>query len=259
VRIIDAFPYGYGPEVLLIRLHELADVVDLHVIVEADHTFAGKPREFAWPTLVQEPEFAPFAGKVVLHTVRTLPRDPWEQEEHLRDVVLETALGLARDRDRILFGDHDEIPHPEAVEGAAKHVAYDARLLTRYHEWHLNRRAVMTGEPPRSHIWEFRQPLLLHADEGRVGSLVRASQTGVNLGPKGWHLTLQGGPEAAYDKLQATAHTELQALTFGEVSRMHRLGLDILGRCALETALDDELPRFVQAHLDYYRKRGMIA
>lgn len=261
--IIDAFPYGYGPEVLLIRLHELADVVDLHVIVEADRTFAGKPREFAWPTLVQQPEFAPFADKVILHKVHTQPRDPWAQEEHLRDVVLDTALGLARTGDRILFGDHDEIPHPLAIRAALQDEQHDARLWTRYHEWHLNRRAVPRADilgGQRPHLWEFRQPLLLHSDEGRVGSLVRACQVGWDNWPAvGWHLTLQGGPDACYDKLQATAHTELQALTFGEVRRMHRLGLDILDRCALEFVPTDELPAFVQANLDDYVKRGMIA
>lgn len=256
MRVIDAFPYGYGPEVLLIRLHELADVVDLHVIVEADRTFAGKPREFAWPTLVDLPEFAPFAGKVRLHKVHAEPREPWAQEEHLRDVVLDTALGFARAGDRILFGDHDEIPHPDAVRAALKDEHHDARLWTRYHEWHLNRRAVLkpTFVP---HLWEFRQPLLLHAGEERVGSLVRAAQTGVSMGPFGWHLTLQGGPDACYDKLQATAHTELQALTFGEVRRMHRLGLDILDRCALEITAD--VPRYVSDNLEHYVKNGMIA
>lgn len=257
--IIDAFPYGYGPEVLLIRLHELADVVDLHVIVEADRTFADKPREFAWPTLVQQPEFAPFRDKVCSHVTYLGPDEPWSLEERLRDVVLEAALSHARTGDRILFGDHDEIPHPNAVREALKDELYDARLWTRYHEWHLNRRATsrqLTGGP---HRWEFRQPLLLGADEERVGSLVRAAQAGVSRGPWGWHLTLQGGPDACYDKLQATAHTELQALTFGEVRRMHRLGLDILDRCALEIVPDDELPRYVQANLGDYVKRGMIA
>lgn len=256
--IIDAFPYGYGPEVLLIRLHELADVVDRHVIVEGSLTYAGKPRDFAWPTLVEQPEFAPFADKVTLHAVHLEPRDPWEQETHLRDVVLDTARGLARTGDRILFGDHDEIPHPDAVREALIWSDVDARLWTCYHEWHLNRRAVQQGGR-RPHLWEFRQPLLLHAEEERSGSLVRACQTGQDVGPLGWHLTLQGGPDAVYDKLQATAHTELQRLTFADVRRMHRLGLDILDRCGLEFVPDDELPRYVQANLDDYRKRGMIA
>lgn len=258
MSVIDAVPYGYGPEVLLIRLHELADVVDRHVIVEGDRTFAGKPREFAWPTLVEQPEFASFADKVTLHKVHLEPRDPWEQETHLRDVVLDTALGLARTGDRILFGDHDEIPHPAAVREALKDEHHDARLWTRYHEWHINRRAVLKGGA-RPFLWEFRQPLLLRAEEERPGSLVRARQAGHDIFPTGWHLTLQGGPDACYDKLQATAHTELQALTFGEVRRMHRLGLDILDRCALEIVPTDELPAFVQANLEDYVKRGMIA
>jgi beta-1,4-mannosyl-glycoprotein beta-1,4-N-acetylglucosaminyltransferase len=255
--IIDAFPYGYGLEVLLIRLAELADVVDRHIIVEADRTYAGKPREIAWPTLAETPEFAPYASKVILHVVHVEPRDPWEQEEHLRDVVLDTALGFARPGDRILFGDHDEIPHPDAIVEAHERGVYRARLRTRYHEWHLNRRAVFKG-PGSPHLWEFRQPLLLPHDEGRVGSLVRAAQgPSLDVGPYGWHLTLQGGPDAVYDKLQATAHTELQSITFGEVNRRFRLGLDLLDRCALEDVPDDELPRFVRDNLTHYRRKGL--
>jgi hypothetical protein len=173
--------------------------------------------------------------------------------------VLDTALGFARPGDRILFGDHDEIPHPDAIVEALKDEHHDARLWCRYHEWHLNRRATLKDPRafPGAHLWEFRQPLLLHPDEGRVGSLVRACQTGRDVFPTGWHLTLQGGPDAVYDKLQATAHTELQSITFGEVNRRFRLGLDLLDRCALEDVPDDELPRFVRDNIAYYRRKGL--
>lgn len=245
--IVDAFPYAYGPEILLIRLHELAGVVDRHLIVEADTTHAGRPRTPHWPQLRDDPLFAPFRDRVDwvwVEVPRSVDR-PIAREGWIRSAVLDAVRGMSYASDDlwVLFGDHDEIPHPEAIAEvfAARFPA--ARLLTRYHEWYLNLRA--TGGP---HLWEFRQPLLFRLwwAARESGEKVRAGQNGwMNLFAAGWHLTLQGGADAVAEKLRTFAHTELSRFTAPLISSLMEQRRDILDRTPLELVPDEELPRAV--------------
>lgn len=273
--VLDAFPFGYGEDVLLIRLRELADVVDLHLIVEADRWHGGQPRSPLWPVLERRPEFAPFRDRVVYHYLRTPGQieNPWHREEWLRDQVLDLARQQLITtpnrsvRDYVLFGDHDEIPHVNAIAEAVGSGLDFARLWTRYHEWFLNLRA--GGSP--AYLWEFRQPLLFRAGRvGQDGRHVRAQQffgTAVEFGKQpdstvdgmtGWHLTLQGGPDAVFDKLQVCAHTELRKLTREDVRAKLDARADLLLRCPLHWAPETEWPFTVRADADYWTERGYL-
>lgn len=271
--IFDAFPFAYGPEVLDIRLHELAGVVDRFVIVEADRTFTGREREPLWPVLASTPRFADVADRVDW-TWQEMPAEhvgsPWAADGWIRDATLDAVHDLAGGQDYVLFGDHDEIPHPDAVRHVTEYGVPRARLWGRYHEWFLNLAAV--GGP---YLWEFRQPLMFYVnalpssstDTLPTGSTLRAGQFspgvglaleyGRNFGPwsSGWHFTLQGGPAAVAEKLAATAHTELQRIDATAVMGRRE---DILGRCLLQQVPKTELPRYVQDHFDHFASLGML-
>jgi len=277
--IIDAFPLGYGADVLLIRLRELADMVDRHVIVEADLWHTGARREPLWPQLVDRPEFAPFADKVAWywHVTPDAVRTPWQREEWLRDVVLDDArdqvVRLRREslrHDFVLFGDHDEIPHPAALRRVLADGVDFARLWTRYHEWYLN----LAKADPDPALWEHRQPVLFRTcalPASITGQYVRAQQwrpvrwTGDreygHAGRddlRGWHLTLQGGLHEVHDKLQHGAHTELQSLGVCELGRRMDASLDLLDRCPLGKVPDGDMPQTVIKDLAYWAEKGML-
>jgi hypothetical protein len=261
--LIDAFPYAYGPEVLLLRFRELVDVVDLHVMVEADRTHTGVPRDFDWADLKELPEFAPFAHKVEWRGLTQAKAfgSPWLAEEYLRSSCLLHAKNVAvSDDDVILLADHDEIPNPRALARVMDDGIGRARLWGSYHEWFLDLRA--SGSP--GHIWEFRQPITLRAGDPaatgfEAGADLRALQwmgySAVELGKedsalRGWHMTLQGGAAAVRAKFRACAHTELQRFTLEQIELRIGRRLDILDRCALvETGL---LPQ--AAHDDYFKE-----
>lgn len=271
MTVFDAFPLAYGPEVLDIRLHELADVVDKFVIVEADRTFPGAAREPLWPALASTPRFRDVADRVDWTWV-TMPERmigyPWAADGWLRDVLLDIVLELADGQDYVLFGDHDEIPHPDAVRHVADRGIERARLWGRYHEWFLNLGAV--GGP---FLWEFRQPLLFRASEVERrpidGSTLRAGQFSPGTGraleygrdfgpwPSGWHFTLQGSLDAITEKLYATAHTELRKV-LPRVGEIRERREDIISRCALERVPDRSLPRYVQDNWEYFAGLGML-
>lgn len=269
--LIDVFPYAYVPQVLHLRMRELADVVDTHLIVEADITHTGERRPFAWPALSQLEAFAPFADKVQWCPITIPPgvNRAWSREEYIRSAcLLHARLAARNDDDVILFGDHDEIPHPRALARVLDDGVKRARLWGGYHEWFLNLRA--KGSP--GYIWEFRQPITLLADDPLIrpldettGAELRALQwqghDALELGKddpalRGWHMTLQGGAEEVWRKLQIGAHTELQRIRLTEVQYLMDTRQDILKRCPLRRCPDDEMPRSALSERHHYE--GMI-
>jgi hypothetical protein len=271
--IVDAFPYALNPEALLIRLRELRDIVTTHILVEADYTYAGEPREYAWPKLLRDDaRFAEFR-KRVHHVPMRLPDDlrpsvsergsaaAWRREGFIRDRTLaEAHVWSTRGQEGaiVLFGDHDEIPNPLAIEFALA-AGRRGRLLCRYYEWYLNVRAV---DSP-AHLWEAHQPLLMGGRDilGDTGQRLRASSQYYPLASSvlGWHYTLQGSAEDVHDKLAgATAHTELNTITLNEIRDRRDNLLDILDRCPLEIVPDTALPASVQSRMDEYRWKDLI-
>jgi beta-1,4-mannosyl-glycoprotein beta-1,4-N-acetylglucosaminyltransferase len=255
--IIDTFPLGYGPEVLLLRLRTLVSLVDRHVIIEADSTFSGKPREPLWPVLAQQERFGPYVDRV--HHVLISPPPgltPWGREEWMRDASLNAVHNLGEPNPLVILGDADEIPNPGAVRIVESRGYERARLYGRYHEWYLDLRAV--GSPYR---WEHRQPIMFRlasvGDES--GTSLRARQWHGSTGPTyqigypgtrrqafaGWHFTLQGGADACREKLQAGAHTELSGLSTRRLSELAEDRKDILDRCPLERVHFSGLPAAV--------------
>ena len=62
MRIFDCFLYNGEIEALELRLHELNDVVDAFVIVEATRTFSGNAKKLTFPT--QRANLSASAGKI---------------------------------------------------------------------------------------------------------------------------------------------------------------------------------------------------
>lgn len=112
--IVDVVTYAGEYECLLLRLHELAGVVDYHVLVEAMETFTGLPKPLHYEGR-DRARLGALASRV-LSCVAVLPRsdDPWARETYQRNMAL--RLLDARPADTVvLVGDVDEIPSAEAV------------------------------------------------------------------------------------------------------------------------------------------------
>lgn len=241
MKVFDVFPLGYETDVLLIRLLTLAGVVDEFCIVEADTTYAGRPREYLWPQLEKRPEFQPFRERVHWAPVALSDgpdRGPWERETAVRGRMLPLvdSCGATGD-DIVIVSDADEIPNPNAVR-FVQHVAAEGRIWRApgyYHQLRLDLRAVGSLRPgidrkndklPFGYLWEHRQPLIgprrlfRHAQKDR-----ELLQTAVpNVAPElyGWHLTCQGTPADIVDKLQSYSHTELARTREHDIERLIR-------------------------------------
>ena len=111
-RIFDCFIFYNEIELLKYRFELLKDVVDTFIIVEANITFSGKPKEMY---------FKNFGVKNIIYKVVDLPfKNPtneqvWENEKFQRN-FMETCLKDILDDDIVIFSDVDEIPDPETLK-----------------------------------------------------------------------------------------------------------------------------------------------
>ena len=131
--IYDAFMYSGEIECLLIRLHELADVVDRFILVEGDRTFTGQLKDRLYYHGHDEQRIPPALRERIIPVYAVLPEraaSPWDRETYQRNSIL-LGLGEARKDDVLLMGDVDEIPRASAVRdvvdqlGDKEQVAFD--------------------------------------------------------------------------------------------------------------------------------------
>ncbi len=238
------------PEILMANLNELSELVDVVVVVEATETFTGKR---SVPIVKDMISGTQHAGRVMAMTI-DFPSgmSAWGRDDWSRGAVGQAVGHVTgvNDETHVLFGDADEIPHPETLANALTEVgdaeAWMANVMQlpgRYHEWYLD--LVAVGSP--DHLWEFRQPVITtwgvlarrggERLRGESGRCIKAR------GPLGWHFTLQGGAEACATKLASYAHTELGDLD-AETLQAEFIDKerDILDRAGLVSIPISELP-----------------
>lgn len=131
--VFDAFLFFQELDILEIRLHELADSVDLFVLVEAAETFQGDAKPFHFEE--NRARFAPFLDKIA--TVRVSGSHepgpyatrryggkgyagelPWVRRGAQCNALID-GLVHARPTDWVMLSDLDEIPRAEMVRRVA--------------------------------------------------------------------------------------------------------------------------------------------
>jgi hypothetical protein len=240
--IIDCIMYSYEPDALAVRLATLQDVVDAHVIVEGNLTFRGAHR------VPVRPE-----GEKIQSFVVDLPEgpeiDPWTRETLQRNASVQLAVDTFGENNFFIIADADEIPHPEAVQAAAKRGR--GKLLTDYREWYANWRA-----PDE---WQlYHQPMLVRGSalrKGHTAQTIRESSGATpSVGPRGWHLSTLGSAVLAQEKLAAYSHSEYDTPEWNEqkalLSRIEAR-MDMFDRFSLEETHDlppciQDFPRLVR-------------
>lgn len=251
--IIDCILYNGEAECLDIRLHELAEVVDRHVIVEFDKTFTGKPKELHAVSHTDRLFYVALASALDVD-------DAWLRESYQRMALFEAVglSGVVADDDIILIGDADEIPSAGAVREAAKQatkgvqVAFDQTLCTYY----INNICV-------NQRWRGTQAV-------RYDYLKRVTPQGVrdyrNHAPYvvengGWHwssLVLNDPVGRLTAKIQAFSHQECnrsEVLDPENIRRRVALGQDIQGRTdvSFKVERNTPLPKYVSENKERFK------
>ena len=125
--VYDCFQFFNELDILKLRLHVMAPVVDKFVISEATETFSGMKKPLYFDE--NREMFAEFADKIIHVVVDDTP----EGDTHDRDTFQKNAVGRGlkgcMDDDIIIFSDLDEIPNPMKV----KEIISDCKEGVVYH------------------------------------------------------------------------------------------------------------------------------
>jgi beta-1,4-mannosyl-glycoprotein beta-1,4-N-acetylglucosaminyltransferase len=278
--IYDCFIFFNELELLELRLHELADVVDKVVLVEATKTHSNKPK----PLCYQEnrSRFAEFHDKIIHIIVDNLPdaKNAFVLERFQRNCI---ARGLVNCRpdDFVLVSDVDEIPRAATVAKVSRemrfrddwfssgaHAALNSQLVHKiFHRKGLRRRLrnihpfVLKFELSLyRHFMNCRsvQPafsygtrMLYFRDFSYAEEMRHSGYKIVENG--GWHFSFMGGVERIREKLAAYSHQERNLPQFTDpkvideqINRGAAVGgLDYQLRFV---PLDDSFPRYLLEH-----------
>jgi beta-1,4-mannosyl-glycoprotein beta-1,4-N-acetylglucosaminyltransferase len=273
--IYDTFTFYNELELLEVRLHELANVVDKFVLVEATRTHSNRPKPLYFAD--SKTSFSEFRDKIIHIVVNDLPdsQDPWVPERFQRNCILR-GLTNCRPDDLILVSDADEIPRATAVQEAREQLdsvggagvrpvrgllrcgastelfrktvrkinPFVRVFLQKACAFYLNCVCVSAPEWRGTRMTPFRD--FVTADEVRYSGRI-------TIPDGGWHFSYMGGVERIRQKLASFAHTEFNRAEYTDPQRISELinsGQDLFGHGEQFKffQLDGGFPRFVLEH-----------
>lgn len=242
--IVDCFPFFNELDLLEIRLHELAPVVDRFVLCEATLTHSGKPKP-----LYFSDNRARFSGfpitRVIVEDYHGIDlNDAWSLERHQRQVGVSSAVELFHP-DLLIVSDCDEIPSADAVRTASAISAQTQTFDMGMYYYYLNCRC-------DSLRWRRGQIVRPNGDRPNARQIRRTRHAPL-IWNAGWHFSYLGGVKKIQEKLAAFAHREkdiAQWNTEDEIASRVSAGRDLFDRddkyrFVIDRSLD-ALPKYVQ-------------
>lgn len=122
MKIFDCFPFLNEKEILELRFMELYDTVDYFVIVEANRSHNGTPKEFIFEK--NKNKYKKYLKKIIYIKVENMPEydpnDIFKLEYFQRRQIMRGLHGRAKLGDKILMSDCDEIPNVKAIKECLK-------------------------------------------------------------------------------------------------------------------------------------------
>ena len=251
-RIFNLMPFNDELAILKVHLAEMADHVDLFVIVESEVTFTGQPKPLYFAQ--HRHEFADYAEKIRHVVVPPHPPafdSPWGRDFRQRDLAVTAISGLAAPDDLVLLTDVDEIVAPHALEGFEHEFAGLRMALFRFF---LNYRPDPANFPVRrtGAVWKAKHLQKFGSSYARF-FLARRRDVPV-VDNCGWHFTSMADPERLVAKINSYAHQErsVEWRDLGHVDR--RLAAIRSGRLepGWERAEIEALPAYIRERPDEF-------
>jgi Glycosyltransferase family 17 len=214
MRIFDCFLYNGEIDVLLLRLHELHEVVDTFVVIEATKTFSGNAKHLTlrarWSRVKR------FAGKIryVMVTDDIESGDAWARERFQRNSI-QRGLEDAADTDLVCVSDVDEIPRAAVIRrirGEEPRVL-GFRLLLSY--FFLNYRNVAGPEANDAPCCAFPKDALRQHTPDQLRHGIRTGAIPAELiDDAGWHFSYLADLDGVKRKIAAFSHQEFNTPMF---------------------------------------------
>jgi beta-1,4-mannosyl-glycoprotein beta-1,4-N-acetylglucosaminyltransferase len=209
-KIFDCFKLLNELEILELRLMELNDVVDHFVIVESNKTHTGKNKEFNFE--INKDRFKDYLNKIIYVKVEDLPEysinNIWEAENFQRNCIMRGLDGVAKDGDKIIVSDVDEIPNKKIIlENIESDIWITFNQNLYYYYVNCQQNCYWDG-PIMANYGSFESPQQLR----------NAARSGHNNRRHGgWHYSFMGGPERIKYKVENIAESHLIINQVGNV------------------------------------------
>jgi len=268
-RIVDCTFFNDELDILEIRLAEHDKFCDYFVIVEGNKTFANKYKPYFFdlsnPRIMKIWE--KYKDRIYYHRISEYPSfESWGMENFSRNstgvgIVNFKERGLINDNDFVLLSDVDEIiDHKcmsdisvfESYIGSNFHVQYEYfHFLISFRYYYFNIEA--TNEPWSAPVltlvknYNSPQRLRHHNNENPIFFIENG----------GWHFSYMGGVNKIVEKLESSAHREIDKDEYKKSIKERIDNLqDILERPEhnYKKLDDNNYPQFVLDNLDRFGK-----
>lgn len=192
--IVNGIMFFQENDLFDIRYHELKDVIDAFVVVEASETFSGKrkSKNFRYSYLPN-----------VYHFMINFPsytKDAWQREYYQRNKIKDFAESLGAKY--LVFSDADEIPSREGIERwKSEGYPHNSAFLGETYYYYFNLCLV-------DHVIPCSVGIRLPIEDDLQS--VRKSDHAIYYPNTGWHFSFMGDAETNKTKILSYSHTELQ-------------------------------------------------
>jgi len=228
MKIIDSFIFYNELDILEYRLNILNDVVDYFILVEAKHTFIGKPK----PLFFEENKerYEKFKDKIIHIVVDNLPyiypniniqhNQQWENESYQRNCIQRGLDKLQlNDNDLIIIADTDEIPDPSSLFDIIKNnieINSNSLRMSLYY-YNLNSQMKFDWYTAKIVSYKYFKELNMPCNSYRISQ--SNSQFPI-IEKGGWHLSYFGDSAFIQNKLENFSHQEYNNLEFTDINRI---------------------------------------
>jgi len=225
MKIIDCFIFYNEIDLLLYRLNILDTYVDHFIIVEANHTFVGKPK----PSLYLENQdlFIKFKPKII-HILVDMPyhhptinfanREQWKNEAYQRNSIKKGIEQLSLDNEDILvISDVDEITHPDVLKQIKLNtlIIHDHLLEQDWYNYNLNTKMYKTWK--KAKILNYKKYSTYASCEA-----IRSFKTENVIKNGGWHLSYFGDVYYIKNKLEHYSHVENNKASITDIKAIQK-------------------------------------
>jgi len=262
-KIVDCFIFYNEIELLYYRLNLLYQEVDYFVIVEANQTHAGNPKDLYF--IKHQHLFEPFLDKII-HIIVDLPllspqidcskNEQWVNEKFHRNCIqlgIDKLQGNLSDNDIITITDLDEIVHPETLKSIQTndHIleGFSLEMDMYYYNLHCKHKDKWYLPKVVSYqLFKKKKP-----DELRFTNFPEVKQGG-------WHLSYFGDEFFIQNKIKQFAHQEFNKLNYTNTDTIKNkilLGIDLFNRSDVPITIipieeNNALPLFYNTFLKNY-------
>jgi hypothetical protein len=262
-RCFDAFIYNGEAEVVDIRVRELSDVVDRHFVVEASHTFSGKPKNLRFLSDAKRMGWPLEKFDYLTLSDTNVDENPWVNEKRLRNSISE-VVNVSQGSDLILISDADEIPSANAVREmrdlATEFEKQFFGFVQTLSYFKLNYQLV--NGPEALQVWSVacraQDFIRFSPEELRIGIRERKIESQF-LEDGGWHFSYLFDDEGIREKIKSFSHQEFNTRDFLaqiDVEKFLSEKLDLYNRQNYQWEIVDTdfLPDSVKADLPQFEK-----